>query len=222
MDVSNLEIGANEVTVTYSGDDDHEGSETTTTIDVKKGSPTLEASAEPGEYGQGATVTVTTDPAATGLVYLYNEGALVGQGIIKDGSSEITTFHTELDPGDHTLDVLYNGSSTYDPADTTVDVSIAKATTKPAKTSSSPSNVVKNKTKATLRFQVKAEGYTPTGKVRVQYGTFTKTVTLSGGRGTVVLRAFTSSGFKKVKLTYLGDDLAAPSVGYALMRVYAK
>ncbi len=224
-DLAGADVGDVELEVTYAGDDDHVGSSTTTTVDVVKGDPGLEATAEAGQYGQGAEVTVTADEGASGLVYLFDDtSTLVGMGLMKDGAATVTTLATALKPGDHDLTVAYAGSTSYDADNTTVAVTIEKGATTTTKTSVSPSKVVVKKTKAKVTFTVAATGFTPTGTVTVTNGgNFSTTVLLSStGTATVTLPVFIKTGTKTVTATYSGSEVADGSTGTATITVKKK
>ena len=208
-DVSSLEIGSNEVTVSYAGDANHSGSEGTATIKVKKGVPTLEVTATGAPYGTSSTIDVTTDSGVNGLIFLFEDGQSVGMGIAKDGKATIKIPGTALQPGTHTIDVVYNGSPSFEPTEpTSVDLTVTKAKGVVTYTAFNPKKVVTGKTQATVSLKVTAAGFTPTGQVRLTYPNsgYSKVVTLVDGRATFTLGKFGTTGRKTLTATFLGSS----------------
>jgi hypothetical protein len=77
----------------------------------------LVSSPNPSSYGQNVTLTATIKPAAaTGTVTFYDGVALLGTGVLVNGTVQLTT--SLMNPGTHPLTALYGGDTTYTAART--------------------------------------------------------------------------------------------------------
>ena len=168
-------------------------------------------------------INVTSDPEASGLIYVGNGDDVVGVGFLRNGVANVRLDGTALVPGAYPLDVYYGGSGTFDNSQTTVDLTVGKAATTTAKFSVAAPKVVVKKTQPYVTFSVTANGFTvDSGSFTVQVGAFSKTVTVADGKAKVRLPAFTTTGTKTINGSYLGSDLANPSNGSFTLKVVRK
>jgi hypothetical protein len=162
---------------------------------------------------QGSTSVSVTVAAAggtpTGEVELYVDGAKVSTVALASGTAtaSVGPFDTV---GTKSVTARYLGSTTAGPstspvATVVVGKAVAKATVKVQ-----PRRIQAKKTRATVAIAVSAQGYTPTGKVRVKIGKKTYTGTLKSGKVTIRLARFTKAGPVRATVTYLGDALTTP------------
>ncbi|QGG40481.1 hypothetical protein GEV26_03355 [Aeromicrobium yanjiei] len=224
-DLSGLSLGRHTLSVDYAGDADHEASSSTVDVDVLKGTAELTATSKGAAYGTSATIKVTGPAGASGLIYVANGDDPIAMGFLQDGVANITIAKTALKPGSYELDVYYGGSGTFDSADTTVEVDIAKGATTTKKISVSPTTIVKGRTKAYVTVGVTGKGFTVDGgKVTVRVSSKnTVTGTVKDGKVKVRLGVFTSSGkAKAVTVTYAGNAVAKPSSTSFTVKVASK
>jgi 5'-nucleotidase len=209
-DLSSLSVGRHVLDVAYAGDANHAASTSTVAVDVLKGTTALTASTAGTRYGTPATVTVTGDPGASGVVTILQGEQVVGLGFLQKGAATVTIGGTTLRPGTYTLDVRYGGDASFDGSATTVSVAVAKATTAIKKISVSPSKIVKNRTKAFVTLLVTGKGLTVDGgKLTLRQGGKSYSGTVKDGKVRIRLGKFTTSGSaKKVTATYSGTSVA--------------
>ncbi|RYJ06585.1 MAG: Ig-like domain repeat protein, partial [Actinomycetales bacterium] len=162
-------------------------------------------------------------PGARGLVYVTNGSDVVGIGTLTNGEGTVTLDKTALKPGTHELDVFFNGSDQFEPADVPVTVTVTKAATT-TKAKVATTKIVASKTKAKVTATVSAQGFTPAdGKVTVKKGTIVVgTGTVLDGVATVTLRPLTKVGTSAFTVSYAGNDLALASSGTVSIKVVKK
>ncbi|MFI5426269.1 Ig-like domain repeat protein [Aeromicrobium sp. UC242_57] len=222
-DVSGLTVGRHELSVAYSGDGNHEASTTAVDVNVLKGTAPLTATSAGAAYGTAAKVRVTGGPGASGLLYLANGDDMIAVGFLQDGVATVSLGKTVLKPGSYTLDVYYGGSASFDSAQTTVGVTITKGATTTRKVSVSPTKIVKNRTKATVTVSVAGAGFTVDGgKVTLRASGKTDTGTVKAGKVKIKLGKFTSTGSKRVTVTYAGNEVAKSSSTSFTVKVVKK
>lgn len=212
-DLSALPIGQQELTVAYAGDADHEASSDDVTVDVLKGVAPIVATTAGSSYGTPSVVTVKGDPGASGFVEIKRGGQDVGIGFLQNGTAQITIAGTTFTPGSYPLDVSFGGSSTFEPAATTVTLGIVKGSTSITKISVSPGKVVKKRTKPFVTVTVKGKGFeVDGGKVTLRQSGKSYSGTVKDGKVRIRLGTFTTSGSrKKVTATYSGNGVAKGS-----------
>ncbi|RYJ00792.1 MAG: Ig-like domain repeat protein, partial [Actinomycetales bacterium] len=212
VDTSEIPVGARTLVVSYAGDGEHAAASATTRLTVLKAATGLTATSTSSVYGTSGTLTVQADPAATGLVYALADGELLAMGTLKAGQATLKLDPTALAPGSHEVEVFYGGNDVVDPADTTATHVVGWATSS-LKASSSPSKLVVGKTKATVKATVTTKGFTASGgTVTVKSGTHTVgTGTVKDGVASVALRTFSTTGTKKLTVTWAGNAEATGS-----------
>ena len=175
--------------------------------------PVFAATADPSAYGTSAVVKVTGDPDATGGVTVVESGKVLGTGFLVDGASNVVLGKTAVEPGTHHLTVLYAGDGAFDPASTTLTLTVSKApTTTTVKVK--PSKPVMNRSKVKVTFTVEATGFTVAdGRVQMMDGDEVIGVgNVRNGKATVRLAPFTSPGSRVLTARYLGSAVAEPSL----------
>ncbi|MET0931172.1 MAG: ExeM/NucH family extracellular endonuclease [Aeromicrobium sp.] len=210
--VPDLSIGTHRLTVSYAGSATHAPSSTTVVVRVLKVVPRLTASVGPGTYGTSATLTVTGEPGASGLVVVAAGDEPVGMGSLAGGTGTIQLSST-LPVGTTQLTVFYGGSADFDPTSTTTSMTVAKASTTIQKVSVSPVKIVKNRTKPFVRLRVRATGFTVDGgTVTVRANGKSYTGTVKDGTVRIRLGKFPTSGSaKKVTVTFAGNGVSTGS-----------
>ncbi|KQW43882.1 hypothetical protein ASC77_20990 [Nocardioides sp. Root1257] len=166
-------------------------------------------------YGKAGTVTVTVGPAgATGTVQLFDGAKKIGvaTAVPASGITKVVLPARSLKPGSHTLTAAYSGDDDFTSGSDTFKVVVAKAASG-TKATARPAKAKLRKTRVTLKIEVDGQpGVAATGKVRVTVpGQGTKTLTLRGGKATLTLGKFTSTGSKTIRVSYLGSDVLKPS-----------
>ncbi|QIX27014.1 ExeM/NucH family extracellular endonuclease [Nocardioides sp. JQ2195] len=211
FDSTKLEMGTNQLTVRYSGDEQNNPSETTVQVEVVKATPELSTTLSTDRpVVKADSIVVTTNVAtegytATGYVVLYVDGMIRTLANLEDGTAEMGV--TPLDTvGEHTIQVAYFGDDHTKVAITNDTVTVVKA--KPSMTVKvKPRKIHVKKTRATLVVSLAAVGQTPTGKVTVRANGKSYAKKLSGGKAKIKLKKFTKKGKQKVVVKYAGDKL---------------
>ena len=200
-----LAVGRHTLTLAYLGASSFEPSTSTVTVDVVRAPTTVSGTVAPMVFGTDGTVTATVAPsAATGTVQLLDGETLVGAGDLVAGAARITVNGRALAIGSHDLTLRYLGATGYEPASRTVTVSVAKAT--PTVAATAAPSPVEVKTSNTVAVLVRAAGYTPTGRVEVRSGgTLVGRGTLAGGRVSIKVGPYSSTGISRLTVRYLGD-----------------
>lgn len=222
VDSGDLRLGKQTLTVAYGGSDTVAPSSTDVRVEVIKAETSFEATGSTARYGVGATITLSADPGATGIVYVVNElGLPVGVGFLRDGEGTFRFPGTALRPGTHTLDVFFNGSAAHEPAHTTVSVTITKAKTS---LKASVAKKVKTGKRATMKVRVKATGFTPRGgKVVVKRGKKTVGTAKVNAKGVAKVKlAKLKKGKAKLKVRWAGNAVANGSTTTVTVKVVKK
>jgi hypothetical protein len=166
---------------------------------------TVTGTAGPIVYGKAGTVSVKVAPAtATGTVTATEAGVSRGSTRLTAGAGTIALPAKSLSVGTHILTLTYSGDAAHKASTGTVTVVVSKATpTLAAKVK--PKRIVAKKTRARVVVRVAAEGFTPTGTVKVRVGGHIYRVRLEDGRAVVRLKAFKKPRVYRAKVAYLGD-----------------
>ncbi len=211
LDASGLRLGRRTLTVAYSGSDALRASSTTVSVEVVKGETTFSATGSTKPYGTGATITLKAAPGTTGIVYVANALGMTypNPAVLVNGKGTYRFGGTTLRPGTHRLVLFFNGSASYEPADTTVTVKVTKAATK---VKASVAKKIKVGKRATLTVRVTAKGFKPHGgKVVVKRGKkVVGSATVKNGVARVKL-AKLKRGKHKLTVTYAGNGVAKGS-----------
>jgi len=197
--------GTDSFTYTVS-DGTHEAS-AKVTVTVEKAAASVKASAPSSRYGVSPRVAVTVSPTkAGGRVEVLKGSKVLGQATVAGGRASVALPRTALKPGTHTLTVRYLGDAKTKPSSTSVRLTVLKAKASVA-AKVTTKKVVAGKTRAKVRVTVKANGFTPSGRVAVYYrGKKVGTATLSkNGTAVVRLKKLAKSGKVTLKVRYLGS-----------------
>jgi len=201
VNLSGVTPGEHNITVIYSGDRDHEGTETTQEITVPKYSSPITVDVKDGLVGDTTKVTVNVPEGATGDVTVEIDGKSYTSKV-KDGKA---TFDINgLKAGDKTIIAAYSGDEDYEDNTTTATFSIAKRGGADVKVAVDDIKVGEN---ATVKVTVPedATGYAIVEVDGVEYG-----VNLTEGEGSVEIPGL-KAGSHDIKVTYLGDDKYEPA-----------
>lgn len=171
---------------------------------VRESSSSLSAKASPITYGRAGVVDVVGPDGSFGLIQVKAGDEVVGLGVMIDGAGQVTIGKTALLPGTHTLTVSYGGDNRFDPAETTVDVKVSKATTRASLTAEDRSIRSGQRLRATVR--ITASGVVPTGRVTFRYRgkDVRKNVRLVNGKASVSFRP-SVKGRHTLSVTYVPD-----------------
>ena len=206
-----LPVGVHQLSLDYTGDNQHRSSTGTVMVTVKaKPAPgavdtTVTGTAAAFEYGTTGSVSVKVAPAtATGSVSVSKGADVLGAATLGSGAATVALGATSLPAGTHTLTLTYAGDAGHKPSTGSVTVTVNKAeATVDAEVK--PNKVVAKKTKARLVVTVDAEGFTPSGRVKVEIGKRTYRATLEDGKAVIELKKFKQPGKYKAKVRYNGD-----------------
>ncbi|RAP54187.1 MAG: hypothetical protein BZ137_03605, partial [Methanosphaera sp. rholeuAM130] len=121
-------VGLHEVTVDYPGDKNHNPSNNTTTFEVVKQDPIINATIDDVKVGNNTVEVNLTDEDGNPIddvdvVIKDEDGKVIGNGTVHDGKVEIDV---PLEPGKQVLTVETIGDDNYNPATTTVEVEVPK------------------------------------------------------------------------------------------------
>ncbi|MCD9155091.1 5'-nucleotidase C-terminal domain-containing protein [Aeromicrobium duanguangcaii] len=195
-----LRLGLRTLTVAFRGSDSVAASQDTVTVDVVRGETTFTAAGSSTQYGTAPRITLTAAPGTTGIVYVANQlGMTVGTAFLSDGKGTFRFGGTALKPGTYRYGLFFNGSSSYEPADATATVTVAKADVKLRAAAAKKITVGK---RATLTARVTATGFKPGGTVIVKRGS------------KVVGKATVKNGVARVKLAKLKRGKTTLTVHY--------
>jgi hypothetical protein len=204
-----LPAGSHLLTVSYAGDETHAPSEGDLEVEVAMAASSTELTVDPAVVvGKGqATLTATVEAngfTPAGDVQFKVNGAPVGTATLDEGEA---TFSGGPFSSAGTMDVTasYLGDTNTEASESdAVELQVVKAAAV-LSVSTKPVKVVVDRTRAKVTNVVKVGSDAATGRIDVNVGTKTYKATLVNGRATVTLKAFPSTGKKKVKVTYLGN-----------------
>jgi hypothetical protein len=132
LNVTSLPLGADAVTVSYSGDANYASATSSATVIVEQPAK-LSASANPSSINQAQSTVVTAtvarvkgQPAPTGLVSFNGEDTIspACAGNLVNGSVNCTLNGTSFGVGNESIVVSYAGDSIYAPAQVTVPLTV--------------------------------------------------------------------------------------------------
>jgi predicted extracellular nuclease/2',3'-cyclic-nucleotide 2'-phosphodiesterase (5'-nucleotidase family) len=189
------------------------GTSTTIAVPVKaavqqpvKADTTVTGTAGPVTYGTAGSVAVKVAPAAaTGTVAVSKGNVVLGSVVLASGQGTVTLPAKSLPVGSHTLTLTYSGDTGHKPSTGSVTVVVVKAEAI-LKATVKPKRVVADKTRARVVVTVAAEGYVPTGRVKVRVAGKTYRAKLVDGKAVIKLKEFEKPRLYTAKVSYLGDD----------------
>ncbi len=150
-------------------------------------------------------MAVKVAPAtATGTVTLSLAGTVIGSTTLTSGAGTIAVPAKALPAGTYTLALSYSGDAGHKASTGTVTHVVTKAT--PTLTAKAKPKVVKTgKSRVKIVVRVEADGYAPTGKVRVRVAGKVYRARVVDGKAVVKLKKIGKPGRYKAKVRYLGD-----------------
>ncbi len=187
-----LPLGANSITVQYSGDTNFSGQTTSpSTITVSQASTATTVSFTPTSPVIGQSITIGASVIAlspgggtpTGTVTFMNGSTQIGTGTLSNGSTSITTT---LPAGTTTISTVYSGDADYKGSNGAGAVTVSASSTTTTLTVSNPNPAAGASVTFTATVAAVSPGKgTPTGTVEfLNNGTQLATATLSGGVAT--------------------------------------
>jgi autotransporter-associated beta strand protein len=170
---SALALGANSITVKYSGDTDFKGqTSTATTVTVGQASTTANITSTPSSpsFGQAVMITATVVPISpgtgtpTGTVQFLNGSTSLGTATLSSGAGSITT--STLPSGTNTITVIYSGDTDFKGSTSTGSVAIGQTASSTSLTVSNPNPSATQSVTFTANVTAVSSGAgTPTGTV---------------------------------------------------------
>jgi hypothetical protein len=208
--------GSKNLTVTYAGDSNFSGSNTTVnsahTVNKANTATALVASLSTSVFGQSVTFTATVSVSApgagnpTGSVAFKDGAATLGTVTLSGGAAVFTT--SGLAAGAHTITAQYNGNSNFNGSTSpAAAVTVNKANTTASLASSRPGTVLSETVTFTATVLAVAPGAgTVTGTVTFKDGsTPLGAVSLSGGKA-VLTTSFSVLGTHTITAEYAGNS----------------
>ena len=218
---ADLPAGSYPVTALYSGDENHESDEATTTFEVTKVAvSTFEASVEPAStvFGRSTTLSFTGIPeGATGTVRFTVAGGTPDQVLCEVTLGEATSCSTptSLEPGTYEVVATYSGDDNHQGAEATTSFVVEKA---PTTVDAAPGGDAVAGSPVTLSIG----GSLPddaTGTVELRSGGVTLCTIVLPSRSCVVTVA--TAGTLTIEAVYSGDDRYEPSTSTFALAVEA-
>lgn len=169
---------------------DYDGSDSpiTGTMNVVSGTHTSATWPSGITYGTAFSVkaTVTGDTGTpTGTVTLKSGSSTLATGTLSSGTATLHVGGTKLTPGSHSLTLSYDGSDTFGSSSTSKTFTVAKAAARMSV--SWPSSGTYGRS-LSVAVRVSATGTTPTGTVRLKWGSTTlASHSLYGGKATLTV-----------------------------------
>jgi hypothetical protein len=217
-----LPAGSHDLTVEYLGDAWVKPSTGTVTAAVAKAVPTISASFPTVTFGTPAStvIRVTAPGVSTDGAKVVVRGTDFTRSAVVTAGKVTIALPVTFAPGRYPATVSYAGTSEVRSATKNVTLTIVKASSTTA-VSVSPKTVSTSGT-PTVTVTVKATGTTPTGRVTLKVAgngaSYTRYLTLSGGKATVKLGS-RKAGTYTVTATYGGSDRVKTSTSTTSFRV---
>jgi 5'-nucleotidase len=176
---------------------------------------------------QGSTpevpVTVTSDagtPSGTVRVLDASDHE-IGTGTLTDGMVTVSVDTSGLAAGANTVTVSYQGAANFATSTKTITITITSTTKVATVTAPDVSTTYGRSVRLPITVAGVLGSPTPTGQVRVMYGsTLLGSAKLKAGRGQVTLGATSlDPGAHALSLVYDGDSVYGPSTGTATVTV---
>lgn len=231
FNTSSLAVGSHDITATYGGDTNFNGSTSATlTQVVNKANTTTNiiSSPNPSVIGQPVTFTATITAVApgtgtaTGTVTFKDGATTLGTGTCNGGQAVFTT--SALLVGNRSITAVYSGDTSFNPSTSSALTQVVnKANTTTTLSSSANPSVVGQSVTFTATVAVAAPGSgLPAGSVTFKEGATTLgTGTLSGGSATFSTTSL-ALGSHSITATYDGDTNFNVSTSATLSQVVNK
>jgi hypothetical protein len=183
-----LPAGTYDITVTYPGDDKYANKTATASFTVESVKPTVDIKIS------GDEIVVELPDDATGNVTVNIDGKDYVVPV-ENGTAKLNI--SDLEPGNHTVNVTYNGDDKYSPASNSTTINVPKE-------SDYPMNVTYDNGKVVVDLPDDA-----TGKVTVKVNGKDYTAPVKDGKAVVDVGDL-KPGDYKVEAKYSGDDKYEP------------
>ena len=131
-------------------------------------------------------------------------GTVIGTTALTSGAGTIAVPAKALPAGTYTLALAYSGDATHKASTGSVTHVVDKAEAD-VTAKKKPKKIKAGKTRARIIVKVEADGYTPTGKVRVRVAGKVYRARVVDGKAVVKLKKIAKPGRYKAKVRYLGD-----------------
>ena len=192
VELNNLTPGVHDVEVIYSGDDTHDSSSTSSTVEAPKYDSTVDISVGEVTEGEPVVISVTVPEGASGNVTVYVDGKEYSAEVV---NGTATVIVDNLTAGDKSIFVEYSGDDNF-----TSSYAISNFTVDEAK--SIPDLTVVDLGNGTIVVIAPKDA---TGNVTVKVGDKEFNVNVENGTATVHLDGLTP-GEHEIEVIYSGDD----------------
>ena len=200
VDISDLEPGNHTVNVTYPGDDKYSSASDSTTVEVPKETDYPFIVTE-----EDGKIVINVPEDATGNVTVTIDGEEYDVPIV-DGKA-VVDIPSDLEPGNHTVDVTYSGDDKYAPASDSITVEVPKIV-------DYPFDVTEEDGKIVVDVPDDATGY-----VTVTIDGKDYAAPIKDGKAVIDLPSDLEPGNHTVDVTYPGDDKYAPATNSTTVEV---
>ena len=196
IEIPDLNAGNYTFDVIYSGCENYNASSTVVNLSVSKRIVNMTTDADNITVGDIAQINVVLNPAIDGVVYIVYGGRNYTADITSGrGTIEIP----DLDAGDYTFTVSYDGSLNYEASSTVVNLTVFKK----------DANIIVNAENITYGdiAQINVDlGSDAEGVVYIFYGGRNYTANLTGGRGTIEIPDLTAGNYN-FTVSYDGSEI---------------
>ena len=192
VNLTNVTPGIHEIEVIYTGDDNHNGTNTTANITAPKYDASINVIVGEAKEGEAFNITVEVPVNATGDV-IVSVGGKDYPGTIENGKAIVTV--DDVSDGNHTIAVKYLGDDNYAANYSTSNVTVESA-------KSTPEIIVVDHGNGTV---VVVVGDNATGNVTIKVGDNVYNATVVNGTAVVNIDNETP-GIHEIEVIYSGDD----------------
>jgi hypothetical protein len=228
LSTSSLPVGANSISVIYSGDANYQPHTITLTQTVQQGSTkvTLGSSANPSFDGQSVTFTTTvasgTSNMPTGTIKFGDGNSVIGTSTLN--ASGVATFTTStLAVGTHTITAAYSGDSNFSPTNSPVLSQVVQQSNSGTTLASSLNPSTESQSILFTASVTSSAAVAPTGSVRFMDGsTQLGVANLSSGGTATFSIASLAAGTHSITAVYSGDNNNDASTSNVLSQVVQK
>ena len=210
--ISSLTAGLHSIMATYAGDGSFSQNSSATGLTVNKASTTtsLSSSANPSNFNQAVTFTVTVSAVAPGAgtptgAVTFNDGATTLGTATLDSTGTASLTTSALAAGTHTITASYAGDANFNAGTSSLSQVVNKmAATVTLNSSANPSLSGQSVT-FTISVAAASGNGTPTGTVALQDGSSPlSTLTLVNGQASFTISSL-AVGSHSITASYAGD-----------------
>jgi len=208
INITNITAGEHNITVIYSGDENHTNTTINTTIKVKQAITPIDISVADINVGDVATIVVTVNDDVTGDITIEIDGKRYTQPIV-DGKATFTVEN--LTAGEKSVFAMYEGDEYYAPNHASESFKVSKL---PSEVTATIEDT-KVGDNVTITVKVPSDA---TGQVLIDIDGVGYYVNVTDGTGSIEIPRI-PSGVYEVGLTYTGDDKYLPSTNTSKFNV---